>query len=71
MKPWFRALTIAVVAPCIGMASMWVLAAARMATPQTMDKATFFLIGLAVAIASGIGLLKLWPPEIGDGDPST
>lgn len=63
LKEVCRLLIIMAVSPAIGFGVLVILDAARIATPQYVDKEVFLLIGFTVAIATAIWLLRAWPSE--------
>lgn len=57
----FRLLVIITVSPAIGFGSLMFLDATRIATPQSMDKGVFLVIGFAAAVATAFWLFRVWP----------
>jgi hypothetical protein len=58
-----RLLAIAVFSPAIGFGAMVLLEAARIVTPQNVNKGPFVLLGFTIAIAVALFLFRNWPSQ--------
>ncbi|MEM7454756.1 MAG: hypothetical protein AAF456_10440 [Planctomycetota bacterium] len=64
LEAFFRLLAIVLVSPAAGFGTLFVIDGLRIIKPGNMDKGTFIFIGFAVAIATGIVLMKCWPSPL-------